>query len=79
MGIVLYGILGGLAWAVGYVIHCWWLPFAACRKCEGAGKFRSESGKAWRKCRRCKGSGERIRLGRKIWNYFAAKRREARG
>jgi hypothetical protein len=62
---------------LGYVFACAWFPFAACRKCQGAGNFRSSSGKAWRRCRRCRGSGERIRLGRKIWNYFAARRADA--
>ena len=59
----------------GYMVACWLWPFAACRKCEGAGKFKTSSGRALRKCRRCKGSGERLRLGRKIWNYIQAKRK----
>lgn len=63
---------------VWYVAHCAWWPFAACRRCDGAGKFRSASGRTWRRCRRCKGSGERLRRGRRIWNYFAARRRAAR-
>lgn len=78
MKLTLFLIVVGLGWALWYIGHCVWFPFSACRKCEGAGKFRSANGKAWRGCRRCKRSGERIRLGRKIWNYFAAKRREAK-
>lgn len=45
-------------------------PYAACAKCEGAGKFKTSSGKAWRKCRRCGGSGERLRFGRWLINQW---------
>jgi hypothetical protein len=53
-----------------YVVACACWPFAACRKCHGAGKTRSPSGRAWRYCRRCKGTGARLRLGRRIWNFI---------
>lgn len=52
----------------GYVAACAVWPFANCRKCDGNGKFRSPTGRAWRKCKRCKGSGTRIRGGRRAWN-----------
>lgn len=55
---------------VGYVVACCWWPLAACRWCRGRGKFRSPSGKAWRRCRHCKGSGARVRAGRKLWTYL---------
>lgn len=64
-----------LAAAAGYVTACAWWPFAACRRCAGAGKRRSPSGKAWCPCRRCKGTGARVRLGRRLWTY--ARRRAA--
>lgn len=51
----------------GYIVACVLWPFTACRVCEGQGKFRSPSGRAWRKCRRCKGTGTRIRRGRRLW------------
>jgi hypothetical protein len=35
-------------WAAGYAIACAVWPYASCRKCHGAGKFRSPSGKYWR-------------------------------
>lgn len=50
-----------------YVGHCAIWPYAACRKCEGSGRRRSPSGRAWRTCRRCDGSGSRVRLGRRLW------------
>jgi hypothetical protein len=56
--------LGGLLLYIG---ACAVWPFAACRRCDGSGKRRSPSGKAWRPCGRCDGSGKRIRLGRHIW------------
>lgn len=63
---VLAGVGGGLA----YAGHCWLRPFAACLKCGGDGKFRSKSGRSWRRCRRCKGSGERVRVGRRVWTWL---------
>jgi hypothetical protein len=54
----------------GYVLACAFWPFAACRRCEGAGKRRSPSGRAWRYCRHCHGTGARLRTGRRAWNYF---------
>lgn len=66
-------VLGG-----GYLIACAWWPFAACYGCDGDGKKRSPSGKAWRPCRRCKGSGARLRIGRRLWNAWSGVRRQSR-
>ena len=51
-----------LGWTGFYLIGCAW-PYRACRRCHGAGKLRSPSGKAWRRCPCCKASGTRIRTG----------------
>lgn len=53
-------------WLIGYTIACAIWPLTVCRKCKGAGKFRSPSGRAWRACRKCKGSGARARGGFRI-------------
>jgi hypothetical protein len=53
--------------ALFYGAACALWPYTDCGRCEGRGKFRSPSGKAWRRCRKCKGSGDRIRLGRRMW------------
>lgn len=73
----LWLVLAGLAAlaALAYAASCAWWPFAACGKCEGAGKFRRSDSKVWRKCRRCKGTGERLRWGRKLYNRTRAGRR----
>ena len=55
---------------LGYIAACLVWPFAACRKCGGAGRHRSPSGRAWRYCHRCHGTGGRLRVGRRIWNYL---------
>jgi hypothetical protein len=55
---------------LGYVAACAVWPFAACRKCDGAGRRRSPSGRAWRYCHRCHGTGARLRTGRRIWNHL---------
>jgi len=57
-GLLVLALLAG----AGYVVTTWLWPYAACRKCAGAGRFRSPSGKAWRSCRRCGGGGRRERL-----------------
>jgi hypothetical protein len=66
-----YAVLAAaaVAWLAGYAVACWWWPFAACRRCEGGGKRRSPSGRAWRKCRRCKGTGARLRVGRRVSSW----------
>lgn len=62
-------IIVGVPVAAGvYLLACWIWPFAACHRCEGLGRFRSPSGKAWRRCRRCKGTGERLRVGHRVVN-----------
>jgi hypothetical protein len=59
-----------LAITVRYIAACAIWPFVACRKCGGAGRRRSPSGRAWRYCRRCGGTGARLRTGRRTWNYL---------
>lgn len=61
--------------ALIYAVSCWWFPFAHC-SCSG-GKVMREDGKVFRVCRRCGGSGRRLRVGRRVWNHFAAKRGSA--
>jgi hypothetical protein len=54
------------AGVVGYLVMCAVFPYASCPRCNGSGKLRSPSGKAFRNCRRCGGKGSRVRLGRRI-------------
>jgi hypothetical protein len=61
-----------------YAFACWVWPFKACRKCDGTGKKRSPSGRAFRLCRRCDGTGRRLRGGRWIYNRLSSVRRDAR-
>lgn len=63
--------------ACGYVAACVIWPFSACGRCDGSGKRRSPSGKAWRSCRRCRGSGARLRVGRRWWNHVRQMRKDA--
>jgi hypothetical protein len=57
-------------WLAGYALACAVWPYAACGKCDGAGRFRSPSKKYWRPCRRCEGSGRRIRVGRLLVEWL---------
>jgi hypothetical protein len=66
-----------LGWAALYTLGCWIWPFKRCRRCEGSGKRRSPSGRAWRTCPHCRGGGGRLRAGRHLWNYFSRTRRDA--
>jgi hypothetical protein len=61
-----------------YAIACWIWPFKSHRKCDGTGKRRSPSGRAFRLCRRCDGTGRRLRAGRWIYNQLTRRRKEAR-
>jgi hypothetical protein len=60
--------------AGGYLAACAIWPFTACSRCDGNGKRRSPSGKAWRPCRRCGGTGARLRLGRRVYNHLRSTR-----
>ncbi|GGU95757.1 hypothetical protein GCM10010182_10300 [Actinomadura cremea] len=63
---------------VAYVVHCLVWPFRACRKCGGAGRFRSPSGRAWRCCDKCGGRAAQVRLGRRLWTYLANTRNRSK-
>ncbi|WP_433368329.1 hypothetical protein ACQPZX_41350 [Actinoplanes sp. CA-142083] len=77
--LIFWAIVAGLAGIGWYLGACAWFPFADCSKCEGRGKFRSKSGRTFRRCRRCKGSGERIRLGRRVWTKLNKVKKSAIG
>ncbi|MGC4940501.1 hypothetical protein [Kribbella sp. DT2] len=53
-----------------YLFTCAVWPFGKCRRCKGAGKFKSPFGNAFRHCGRCDGSGLRVRFGRKVISYY---------
>jgi hypothetical protein len=68
----------GVLWFAVYLIQCWHWPFAACWMCKGnPRKHQNSRRKAWRYCRWCKRTGERLRIGRRIWAYFAKSRQRA--
>jgi hypothetical protein len=56
--------------AAFYLLTCAVWPFGKCRRCKGAGKFKSPFGNAYRHCGRCDGSGLRVRFGRKVISYY---------
>ncbi len=53
---------------------CWWWPFTSHSRCSGTGKLRSPGGKAWRRCPSCRGTGTKLRIGRRLFNAFSARR-----
>ena len=57
-----------------YLLTCVVWPFGKCRRCKGAGKFKSPFGNAYRHCGRCQGSGLRVRIGRHVINHIRATR-----
>ena len=67
--------VGVLAWLAGYAVLCAIYPFTAHGRCNGTGKLRSPSGKAWRTCRGCKGSGRKLRIGRRLFDATTRHRR----
>ena len=76
--VAIFLILAGLIVTLGYAMACWIWPFKACRRCDGLGRRRSPSGRAYRHCRRCHGTGGRLRAGRWIYNFLSNTRRAAR-
>lgn len=60
-----------------YVCSCWWFPFGPCWCCKGVGRHFRKDGKALRLCWWCKGSGRRLRIGRRVFNIVAARKRRA--
>lgn len=72
-----YLIVGGTAVvaALWYIAHCAWYPFAACLWCGGKARVRSSCGRSWRRCRACKGTGERVRVGRRVYDWVVGRRR----
>lgn len=71
-------ILLATAVTLGYAFACWVWPFKACGGCDGSGKRRSPTGRAFRLCRRCDGTGRRLRAGRWIYNQLNNTRRAGR-
>lgn len=79
---MVYVIVAGFVVGVPllYAGECWWFPFGRCRcpfGCEG-GRHYSKDRKHSRDCAWCGGHGRRLRVGRRVWNYFADRRRDAR-
>ncbi|MBQ1060064.1 hypothetical protein [Micromonospora sp. C41] len=67
---------------IGYSLSCWIHPLRDCWCCKGHGVHRptDDNGKPRRiarPCRWCRQTGKRIRIGRRVWNHFRAKRRAA--
>jgi hypothetical protein len=65
-----------LGWLAVYAFACWVWPFRACRRCDGSGRRRSPSGRAFRLCPRCRGTGRRLRAGRWLYNAVQRARKE---
>ncbi|GAA2599067.1 hypothetical protein GCM10010399_32240 [Dactylosporangium fulvum] len=71
-------ILLPIAVTLGYAFACWVWPFKPCGRCDGTGKRRSPTGRAFRLCPRCDGTGRRLRAGRWIYNQFNNTRQAGR-
>jgi DnaJ-class molecular chaperone len=55
-----------------YAITCAVMPWGQCHKCHGDKRIPTRSGRGRaRKCPRCRGTGIRLRLGRRVFNYFS--------
>lgn len=64
--------------AVVYAVSCLVWPFRACRKCGGAGRFPSPTGRAWRYCDKCGGRAAQVRFGRRVWTYLTNTRNRSK-
>ena len=71
--LALLASLASLGYAACYLLMCAAFPFGHCRRCKGAGKLYSPfSRRVFRLCPRCDGTGRRVRIGRRIYEYFRA-------
>lgn len=61
---------------LGYSLLCWMRPFGRCSRCKGAGIHQTLITRRYRPCRMCQASGLRLRIGRRLYNYFAAIQRD---
>lgn len=71
-------ILALVAVTVCYLVACAVWPFRACRRCGGAGKSRSPTGRTFHYCTHCKGTGAQLRAGRRLFTQLARTRDRAR-
>lgn len=73
-----------LAVAGWYAFACWFFPFRACTWCKGTsrwhqpGQSKRRRRRHFRACWVCKGTGKRLRIGRRIYNFVARTRDDAR-
>lgn len=77
--LIAWAVVAGVVWLAGYLVWCRIWPYTDCRKCKGAGRFRSPTGRSWRLCRRCKGGGTRLMIGRRIWDKVIKVKKDAVG
>lgn len=69
--LALLASLASLGYTACYLLMCAAFPFGHCRRCKGAGKLYSPfSRRVFRLCPRCDGTGRRVRIGRRIYEYF---------
>jgi hypothetical protein len=57
-------IAAALVVTLGYALACYVRPFARCMWCK------SDERKKAGRCRRCRGTGLRLRIGRRVWNFW---------
>jgi hypothetical protein len=75
--VVPVAVIAGCLALAGYAVACWVRPVAPCRACDGNGRLRTPSGRAWLRCTACDGVGARIRAGRRAFNTTRRVRRDA--
>ena len=63
--------LTATALTAGYALLCWILPFGQCWRCKGTGTYARPITRRLRPGRRCRGAGQRLRHGRRAFNYLA--------
>lgn len=76
---IMWAVLASLLYGVYYMIDCIRYRWDTCPKsrCKG-GKIRSRLSGKTRDCRRCDGKGRRLRLGWRLWTWYAGRQHAQR-
>ena len=75
--LVLLALTAGLGYSAFYILMCAISPWGTCKRsrCTGGRIYSRVFKRTFRECPRCNGTGRRVRVGRRIYEYFRSERK----